>query len=64
MNRISKHETPNSVDARSVRSWIRLGATVRDEFRGLRVSPNIYTTLDELDRFCAAVEQVIRKGTL
>jgi hypothetical protein len=24
----------------------------------------IYTTLDELDRFCGAVEQVIRKGTL
>jgi selenocysteine lyase/cysteine desulfurase len=43
---------------------IQLGATVRDEFRGLRVSPNIYTTLDELDRFCGAVEQVIRKGTL
>jgi len=43
---------------------IQLGATVRDEFRGLRVSPSIYTTLEELDRFCTAVEQVIRKGTL
>jgi isopenicillin-N epimerase len=43
---------------------IQLGAIVRDEFRGLRVSPNIYTTLDEIDRFCAAIEQVIRKGTL
>jgi isopenicillin-N epimerase len=43
---------------------IQLGAIVRDEFRGLRVSPNIYTTLEELDRFCTAVEQVIRAGTL
>ena len=41
---------------------IQLGATIRDEFRGLRVSPNIYTTLDELDRFCTAVEQVIKRG--
>ena len=32
------------------RHRIQLGATVRDEFRGLRVSPNIYTTLAELDR--------------
>ena len=46
------------------RHRIQLGATVRDEFRGLRVSPNIYTTLAELDRFCTAVEQVIRKGAL
>jgi len=37
---------------------------VRDEFRGLRVSPNLYTTLEELDRFCTAVERVIRNGTL
>jgi selenocysteine lyase/cysteine desulfurase len=43
---------------------IQLGAIVRDEFRGLRVSPNVYTTLEELDRFCTAVEQVIKRGSL
>ncbi len=32
------------------------------EFEGLRVTPNVYTTLEELDRFCDAVEAVIRKG--
>lgn len=41
---------------------IQLGATIHDEFRGLRVSPNIYTTLEELDRFCSAVEDVIKRG--
>jgi selenocysteine lyase/cysteine desulfurase len=44
------------------RHRIQLGATVHDEFRGLRVSPNVYTTLEEIDRFCTAVEQVIRRG--
>ncbi len=33
-----------------------------DEFEGLRISPNVYTTLEELDRFCEAMEEVIRNG--
>jgi isopenicillin-N epimerase len=33
-----------------------------DEFEGLRVSPNVYTTLEELDRFADAVEHVVRHG--
>ncbi|MFQ5742090.1 MAG: aminotransferase class V-fold PLP-dependent enzyme [Acidobacteriota bacterium] len=32
------------------------------EFEGLRVTPNICTTLEELDRFCDAMEEVIRHG--
>ncbi|HWO26784.1 MAG TPA: aminotransferase class V-fold PLP-dependent enzyme [Kofleriaceae bacterium] len=35
---------------------------LHDEFRGLRVTPSVYTTLEELDRFCTVVEQVIRNG--
>jgi selenocysteine lyase/cysteine desulfurase len=30
--------------------------------RGLRVSPSVYTTLEELDRFCDAMERVVRDG--
>jgi selenocysteine lyase/cysteine desulfurase len=41
---------------------IQTGAIVRDDFRGLRVSPSVYTTLPELDRFCSVMEQVIRSG--
>ena len=33
-----------------------------DEFRGIRVTPNVYTTLNEIDMFCDAVEKVIRNG--
>ena len=35
---------------------------VHEEFKGIRITPNVYTTLGELDRFCNLVEQIARKG--
>ncbi|MEM1096177.1 MAG: aminotransferase class V-fold PLP-dependent enzyme [Bacteroidota bacterium] len=35
---------------------------IHPEFEGLRVTPNLYTTLEELDRFADAMETVIRDG--
>src|SRR5215210_1388649 len=35
---------------------------VHEEFKGVRITPNVYTTLAELDRFCAVMEQIARKG--
>jgi hypothetical protein len=32
------------------------------EVRGLRVTPSVYTTLEELDRFCTVMEKVIKDG--
>ncbi len=32
------------------------------EFTGLRISPSVFTTLEELDRFCDAIEHAIRHG--
>ena len=32
------------------------------DFQGLRVTPNLYTTLEELDRFVDAMEHVIKHG--
>jgi isopenicillin-N epimerase len=32
------------------------------EFEGLRVTPNVYTTLDELDTFTGAMEEIAAKG--
>ena len=37
-------------------------AIKHDEFEGLRVSPSVYTTHAELDRFVDAIEHAIRKG--
>lgn len=41
---------------------ILTAAIVHDEFRGLRVTPSVHTTMEELDRFGAAMERVIRDG--
>ncbi len=35
---------------------------VHEEFQGIRITPNIYTTLGELDRFCDVMELIARKG--
>ena len=32
------------------------------QFEGLRITPSVYTTVEELDRFCGAMESVIRGG--
>jgi len=35
---------------------------VHEEFKGVRITPNVYTTLGELDRFCDLMEMIARKG--
>src|SRR4051794_3072169 len=35
---------------------------IHEEFQGIRITPNLYTTLGELDRFCDQMELIARKG--
>src|SRR5437899_11169693 len=35
---------------------------VHEEFQGIRITPNVYTTLAELDRFCDQMELIARHG--
>ena len=35
---------------------------MHDEFQGLRITPNVYTTLDELDFFCEIFEHIQKNG--
>jgi len=35
---------------------------VNDEFAGMRVTPNVYTTVDEVDLFADRVLKAIRSG--
>jgi selenocysteine lyase/cysteine desulfurase len=35
---------------------------IHEEFQGIRITPNVYTTLSELDRFCNVLEMIARKG--
>jgi selenocysteine lyase/cysteine desulfurase len=36
----------------------------RDDYQGVRVTPNVYTTLDEIDTFAGIVEGIAKKGTI
>jgi len=35
---------------------------MHEEFQGIRITPNVYTTLSELDRFCEQMELIAKKG--
>jgi len=56
------------VDTEKLASWLWdkhkvLTVSIKHaEFEGLRVTPSVYTTTEELDRFCDLMELVIDKG--
>ena len=58
----------DGIDTAELNQWlwrehrILLSPIKHDEFQGLRVSPSVYTTLEELDRFVAAREHVLEHG--
>jgi len=35
---------------------------VHEEFQGIRITPNLYTTLDELNRFCDVMAVIAKNG--
>jgi isopenicillin-N epimerase len=35
---------------------------VHPEYEGARITPNVYTTIEEVDTFASAMEQVAQKG--
>ena len=44
------------------RHHIIVVSIMHDEFQGLRITPNLYTTMEELDYFCNVFEDVARGG--
>lgn len=56
------------VDIKALNQWlfdergIVLVVTTHPEYTGFRVTPSVFTTLEELDIFCDAVEEGIRLG--
>lgn len=56
------------VDPNALATWLfnthHIIATpiIHPQFKGLRVTPSVYTTLEELDRFVAAMQTVATKG--
>jgi isopenicillin-N epimerase len=37
-------------------------AIVREDYQGLRITPNVYTTLEEIDTFVTAMEELLKNG--
>jgi isopenicillin-N epimerase len=58
----------DGVDIAKLQTWLlarhRIVATplIHAEFSGLRVTPNVYTTLDEVDRFADVVISGVKRG--
>jgi selenocysteine lyase/cysteine desulfurase len=57
-----EHRDPVSI-TRQLMEKYRIIATpiVHDEVSGIRITPNIFTSLKELDRFCDAIETIVKK---
>jgi selenocysteine lyase/cysteine desulfurase len=56
------------LDTEKLQTWLweknRIMTTpiVHPEFNGLRITPNVYTTPDDIDVFCGRMEAALRKG--
>jgi len=55
--------SPEAIDKHLfAKHYILVTPIMHEEFQGLRITPNVYTTLGELDRFCEQLELIARKG--
>ena len=58
----------DGIDTRALPSWLRQRygiitvPIIHPEFEGLRVTPNVYTTVDEVDQFAEAMLEAIESG--
>ena len=54
--------TPKVVERLWARWRIIATPIVHAEYEGARITPNVYTTLDEIDTFAGAMEEIVRRG--
>jgi selenocysteine lyase/cysteine desulfurase len=58
----------DGLDSERLAAWlleehgILVAAVAHEQLNGIRVSPSVYTTLEEIDRFGDAIEQALRDG--
>ncbi len=58
----------DGIDPTELAGWLRrahgivVTPILHEQFQGIRVSPSVYTTAEELDRFCLAMESAARRG--
>ena len=59
---IPRVETPKLAQHLWDKHRILVTPIVHPEFEGLRITPSVYTTLEEVDRFCEVMEEVVERG--
>jgi selenocysteine lyase/cysteine desulfurase len=60
---LERVDAPKAYDFLWTKYRIITAAIKRDDYQGLRVTPNVYTTLDEVDTFAAAIEDLLKNGS-
>jgi selenocysteine lyase/cysteine desulfurase len=59
---LERVDAPKAYDFLWTKYRIITAAIKRDDYQGLRVTPNIYTTLEEVDTFAHAIEDLAKNG--
>ena len=59
---LERVDAPKAYDFLWSKYRIITAAIKRDDYQGLRVTPNIYTTLQEVDTFATAIEDLLKNG--
>jgi selenocysteine lyase/cysteine desulfurase len=59
---LERVDAPKAYDFLWTKYRIITAAIKRDDYQGLRVTPNVYTTLDEIDTFASAIEELAKTG--
>ena len=59
---LERVDAPKAYDFLWTKYRIITAAIKRDDYQGLRVTPNVYTTLEEIDTFSGAIEDLLKNG--
>jgi selenocysteine lyase/cysteine desulfurase len=59
---LERVDAPKAYDFLWTKYRIITAAIKRDDYQGLRITPNVYTTLDEIDTFASAIEELVKNG--
>jgi selenocysteine lyase/cysteine desulfurase len=59
---LERVDAPKAYEFLWTKYRIITAAIKRDDYQGLRVTPNIYTTLEEVDTFAHAIEELAKNG--
>src|SRR6267378_347380 len=59
---LERVDAPKAYDFLWAKYRIITAAIKRDDYQGLRVTPNVYTTLDEVDTFATAIGDLLKNG--